>query len=147
MKVSARHISRTLYNFKKMWPISIQLHKVSEKPVINFISGGVRRNLESILIRKAVALPRETLRKFVQDLAFVASSKNFTYGGLFDSSERVLMVDRKDLPPLYLVHEDDEVTVDSERFQVKALSELPYKTGYLMGLVRTHAGGRTNDST
>lgn len=51
-----------------------------------------------IKIRRAILLPTRLHRDFVYDLSFVAANKNFTYGGLFDTSERRLIVDVEDLP-------------------------------------------------
>lgn len=141
-----RHIRRTLYTLKRRWPTPVQLHSVSGEPITDYDSGIIEEKESTIRIRKSIELPRNELRKFVYDLAYIASSKNFTYGGLFDQATRIVLIDRKDLPKGYVISIDQEATVEGERFQVNTTSELPYKTGYIVGLVRSHAGGRENDA-
>ena len=141
-----RHMKRTFYNFKRMWPTPIQLHQVSGEPTTNYDTGEIERNEESIKVKRAVMLPRETARKFVYDLAYIASSKNFTQGAFFDQSSRFILVDQKDLPKGYEVHSDDEMTLDNERYQIEDFIELPYKVGYIIHGLRSQYGDRDNDS-
>jgi hypothetical protein len=51
-------------------------------------------------IRRVVCMPVSQLRDFIYDLTFLASNKNFAYGGTFTKNERVFIVDIKDLPYL-----------------------------------------------
>ncbi len=141
-----RHISRTLYTLKRRWPTPVQLHSVSGEPVTDHLTGNVEYKETTIRVRKAIELPRSDLRKFVYDLAYIATGKNFTYGGLFDQATRVIIVDSRDLPKLHFIRIDDEATVDGERFQVNTTTELPFRTGFMVGLVRSHAGDRLNDT-
>jgi hypothetical protein len=140
-----RHIARALYTLKRRWPTPIQLH-VSGEPTPNYDTGEIEVNETTVKVRKAVELPRNEVRKFVYDLSYIASAKNFTYGALFDQASRIVLIDRRDLPKCYHVTNDFEITVDGERFKVNTVSELPYKTGYLVGLLRSEAGARNNDA-
>lgn len=142
----ARHIRRTLYTLKRRWPTPIQLHSVIGEPTTNYDEGTTDVITTTTKVRKAIELPRTELRKFVYDLAYIASSKNFTYGALFDQSTRIVLIDRKDLPRKYVIDIDQQVTVDEERYQVNTTTELPYETAYIVGLVRSKSGGRYNDA-
>lgn len=141
-----RHIRRTLYNFKKLWPTPIQIHNVLDLAKTDYITGVVTRRTTTTTIRKAVELPRQELRKFVYDLSYIASSKNFTYGGLFDQATRVIIIDARDLPKLFEIKIDGTVTIEGERMQINTVSELPHRTGYLVGLIRSVTGARRNDT-
>lgn len=141
----ARHLRRTIYTLKRRWPTSIQLHIVGV-PVTDYETGEIEVKTTTVRVRKAVELPRNELRKFVYDLAYIATAKNFTYGALFDQATRIVLIDRKDLPKKYVIDIDQEATVDGERYQVNTTAELPYGTAYIVGLIRTTSGGRENDA-
>jgi len=140
-----RHISRTMYTLKRRWPTPIQLHSVGE-PVFDYDKGTSEVEISTVRVRKAVELPRNELRKFIYDLSYIATAKNFTYGALFDQATRIVLIDRKDLPKAYVIDIDQEATIEGERYQVNTTSELPYGTAYIVGLIRTQSGGRQNDS-
>lgn len=141
----ARHISRTIYTLKRRWPTPIHIHTIGV-PVTDFDTGKIEVNTTTVRVRKAVELPRNELRKFIYDLSYIATAKNFTYGALFDQATRIVLIDRKDLPKNYVIDIDQEVTVEGERFQVNTTSELPYNTAYIVGLIRSTSGGRKNDT-
>jgi len=140
-----RHIRRAIYTLKRRWPTPIQLHTVGD-PVTDYDTGKVVISESTVSVRKAIELPRNELRKFIYDLSYIASAKNFTYGALFDQATRIVLIDRMDLPKKYAIDIDQEVTVEGERFQVNTTSEIPYKTAYIVGLVRSRSGGRENDT-
>lgn len=141
-----RNMERVLYKFKRLWKTPIQIHQVDGEPTTNYDTGEITRNEKTLLIKKALILPRESARKFIYDLAYIASAKNFTEGAYFDSSIRHVVIDRKDLPLNVEIHIDDEVTIDSERYQITNHNELPYRVGYLLICRRTKSGDRKNDS-
>jgi hypothetical protein len=76
------HISNTIYSLRKQYG--------SELRYIEILSSENNRETgERSVIKKAyevpiVHLPASMLRKFVQDIGYLAANKNFTYGGLND---------------------------------------------------------------
>lgn len=48
-------------------------------------------------IKKAILLPTKLKSQFSYDLAFIAANKNFTYGGLYDQTNRIIMLDARDI--------------------------------------------------
>ena len=140
-----RHLRRTLYTLKRRWPTPIQLHTVGD-PVTDYDKGTTESTVTTKRIRKAIELPRNELRKFVYDLSYIATAKNFTYGALFDQATRIVLIDRIDLPKGYVIDIDQEATIDGERYQVNTTSELPFGTAYIVGLIRSTSGGRKNDA-
>ncbi len=141
-----RHIRSTLYTLKRRWPTPVQLHSVSGEPITDYNTGLVEIKESTIRVRKGIELPRNEVRKFVYDLSYIASAKNFTYGALFDQATRIIIIDRVDLPKSYVINSDQDVTVEGERFQVNTTSELPYNTAYIVGLIRSKGGARQNDT-
>jgi hypothetical protein len=49
---------------------------------------------------KMIVMPSRVWRTFVESLAFIASNKNFTYGGLFDTTQRQVIIDRRLMPTI-----------------------------------------------
>ena len=141
-----RHLSRTLYSLKRRWPTAIQIHCIIGDPVTDYDSGITTVNSQTFKVRRGIELPRNSVRKFVYDLAYIASNNNFTYGALFDQATKVVIIDRKDLPKTFEVTIDMTATVEGERYQFNTVSELPYRTGYAIGLIRSKSGVQKNDS-
>jgi len=63
----------------------------------NVTTGELTRTFTTINIRRGILLPEGTSREFAYDLSYIASNKNFTYGGFFDKSKRNIILATKDL--------------------------------------------------
>lgn len=74
-------------------------------------------------IKKAIILSATESRKFAYDLAFIAAAKNFTSGGYFDSSARMIIIDRRDLPVGFEMSNSDRLTFDGRRYEVSEFEE------------------------
>lgn len=89
-------LHRLLYALKRQWGttfdyVQIQLSEVDNRT-------GTRRIQRQVLYLPAVQLPQNQLRKFIQDIGYLAADKNFTYGALNDFNTLTLLVDTNDLP-------------------------------------------------
>lgn len=74
-------------------------------------------------IRKGIILSSKEARRFAYDLSFIAAAKNFTVGGFFDMSERLVIIARKDLPPTFELSISDRLTFDGRRYEVSNFEE------------------------
>lgn len=143
-----RKITQVLYQLKKTHPVTLLIHQVATRPETDYTTGKVTRIFNTTKIKRGIGLPRNELRRFVYDLSYIASAKNFTYGGLFDQADKLVIVDRKDLAKDLVITINNEATIEGERFSIHDLRELPLKTGYILALRRaTDAGGRYNESS
>lgn len=89
-------LRRLLYTFKRDYGTVIDyVQVVSSTP--NDDTGDIRV-VRKVFTVPAVILPKQTVRKFVQDIGYLAADKNFTYGGMNDYEAVTFLVDRYDMP-------------------------------------------------
>ena len=60
-------------------------------------TGKMVRSYDTCKIRRAIRLPAEVVRTMVHDVTLSSANKNFMYGGLFDKSTKLFIIDTKDL--------------------------------------------------
>jgi hypothetical protein len=65
----------------------------------------------------------------VYDLTYIAANKNFTYGGIFDTGKRRLILDSKDIGS-YEPRIGDYFTYTNKRWNVTEVHAFEYNTGY-----------------
>lgn len=99
-KNTLRQISLIIYKLKREFGIPATLRRVRTHS--NNVRTGISTvDYEEISIRRMVFLPRRNVSDFVYDLSFIAANKNFTYGAYFDTNDRAIIIDIKDLPTSY----------------------------------------------
>jgi hypothetical protein len=122
MSKANRFISNTVYHLKRSYgqPVALYIRGVvSQDPS----TGEVTYPERKWKIKKAPVLTAELMRKFQYDLSFIAANKNFTYGGMFDKSQRGIIVDTRDLPSDYVQSLDDAFVIDHRRYAIKSIDE------------------------
>jgi hypothetical protein len=126
---SLRFIKNVLYTLKREYGFAINIvWKVSDAP--NYRTG--KRNVaqDSVSVDRAIVLPASTQRDFVYDLTFIASNKNFTYGGLFDKNRRRVFIDKSDLPTDFEIKIGYYLIIKGKRFEVKEVDLFDEGAGY-----------------
>lgn len=124
-----RFIRDTLYDLKRRYGEVVDFIRIVSSTVDRetgdkiVVKSGLRVN-------RCIVLNSYELRKFVYDLSFIATNKNFTYGGFFDQTQRDFIVDAVDInyEPLqgqYLVY-------DGTRFDIHQVQRFEGRTGYLI---------------
>jgi hypothetical protein len=103
-----RQITAILYRLKRNYGGEVKLRNRLYSDV-DRKTGKLDVNYDTITIRKAIILPAKAVPSFVYDLAYTAAGRNFTYGGLFGSHTRNVIVDGVDLIEDFLVKEKTEV--------------------------------------
>ena len=98
---SIRQVRNIIYALKRKFGFRVDI-LTTESITQDLQTGMIVRNERLIVIRKAVVVTSKEIRDFTYDLSFIASNKNFTYGGLFDTSERVMIIGKRDLPKDYV---------------------------------------------
>ena len=140
---NVRQIRKVIYALKRRLG-----HKVSiltTNTLDQNLQTGVIVNVERVIvIRKAVVVTAREIRDFVYDLSFIAANKNFTYGGFFDQSQRVMLVDGKDLPTDYSPSLNDRCIYNKTRWEFKELSPSAEDVGWLIKLQHLD-GAQTED--
>lgn len=124
---------RVLYSLKRAYPGSVVIHRrASSTP--NFETGRQVVDIDSWLVDRAIVLPNSMHREFSYDLAFIAAAKNFTYGGMFDTGIRRVIVDVVDMPSGWKPHKDDYIVYDSIRYEIREIDVFENQSGWLFTL-------------
>jgi len=138
-----RQFQLTLYKLKKDFgaPISIIYATTS---TVNLETGATTVDESSFKIAKAIVLGNKETRAAIYDLTFLAANKNFVYGGLFDKTTRVLVVDNRDLPSGYTPTLDHRCILEDERYQFKSIEKTVPSAGWLITCVKL--GNQTTEN-
>lgn len=95
-------------------------------------TGKVTITRDSFRIKKAILLPTTLERNFSYDLTFIASNKNFTYGGIYDTNERRIILDGNDLPNQFEPETGQSLIFDGKRWDIKEAQKFQVGKGYLI---------------
>ncbi len=128
-------IRRALYSVKRQYPTRAVIHRRSAQ-TLNLETGAKSATITAWEIERAVMLQADTSRKFVYDLAFIASNKNFTYGGHFDTKRRRLIVDYADLPAGFEPKKDDYIIAEGRRYEIDNIEEFEYRAAIVYTMIR-----------
>jgi len=95
-----KFIRKILRRLKKRYglPVTFRNHTSTN----DLESGVITRVTVEQSVRRCIVLNSEEARDFAYDLSYIAANKDFTYGGFFDTSKRLMIVDVKDLNTLEL---------------------------------------------
>lgn len=128
-----RQIKLILYRLKRDFGQLINIITVRSMTQ-NVQTGQIVVDERTIKVKRAIIIDEKISRDFVYDLSFIAANKNFTYGGLFDTSTRNIIVDGIDLPRDYVPTLNDRLVHNGERYQFKKIDSTVYNLGYIFNL-------------
>lgn len=126
-----RNIQQVLYTLKREYSKSVAIYH-PEDYAYNLQTGKKSKDLSVYEVRKAIVLDAKVSRDFVYDLTYIAANKNFTYGAFFDATERVCIIDRRDLPQGFEITLQDYVVYDNERYEIKDYNVTIDKSSYAL---------------
>lgn len=135
---NVKFIRDTLYQLKKDYGVPVKYGRILSE-ALNMETGRNQVTKEVYLIRKAIQLPTKLMRKFANDISYLAANKNFTYGALFDEKISLFIVDSRDLPRGLILNMNDYLFVKHERHVIKTAEILEHNCGWLL-TVQTHEG-------
>ena len=82
--MNIKHLNDTIYALERDYGLKLKIYHIKQSDVD--VETGIRKVVKDLFKVTAVKLPDNMYRKFVQDIAYLAANKNFTYGGLSDYS-------------------------------------------------------------
>jgi hypothetical protein len=135
---NVKFIRDALYQMKKDYGVAIK-YGVLESSNLDMDTGLTTVTKRVYLIRKAILFPTKLQRKFVQDIAYLAANKNFTYGALFDEKTTIFIIDARDLPRGLQINMDQFLFMGHQRFMIKQAEILEHNCGWLI-TAQTHEG-------
>jgi hypothetical protein len=114
--VPINEAKKVIYALKKERGVPIQIeHRYFYSP--DYDTGKAVARYQYFHIQKAIVLRAEEAKDFVYDLSYIASSKNFTYGGYFEKDVRVILFDAKEIE--HAVTTEDYVIYDKKKWDVR----------------------------
>lgn len=118
-------IQVAIYQFKKQYGNGpIDIYKYSSA-VVN-LNTGVRTETTTVTtIRKAIVLPAKEERTLVSSISKISANKAFVYGGTYDRSRRMFLIDQRDAPDLDL-KKDDWIVHRDRRYDVASFDAFEY---------------------
>lgn len=116
-----RQLHLILYGLKKRYGTRLTVRRVTNK-VFDPATGKEDIVSEDVTV-KAIVLPVKTFRDYVYDLSFIAANKNFTYGGHFDTAERFVIIEVKDLPDGFSFSMNDRVVHKNQLYESKQITD------------------------
>lgn len=118
-----RHIRQIIYTLKHRYPTSIVLVQIQDSG-LSTRTGAKSQTFIYQPVLKAVKMGVQAKQKFSYDLGYVHNNVNFTYGGAYNLSECVFLIDRKDLPADYEIVSKMYLMQGSNKFMVNAVDKL-----------------------
>lgn len=117
-----RMIRVAIYQLKKQYgngPVDIYQAPSAE---VNLATGV--KTLEPTVTRvaTAVVLPAKITRETVSSISKISADKAFVYGGTFDRTRRMFLIDKQDVPNLSLTA-DDWLVYQSRQYKVARFDE------------------------
>jgi len=129
MKRRTRFINNTIYSLKRRYGGKVTFHRDSE--TLNTETGKKVVVKQVWKFKKAIVLPYDQSQRFSYDLSYIASNKNFTYGAIFDTSMRRVILDSRDTGE-YEPQQRDYFTMDNRRWDVIDVRKFEFDTGYMV---------------
>lgn len=115
-------IRRLLYAFRQQWGTTFDYIQILTSEVDD--RTGTRAISRKYFPLPAVLLPQQTLRKFIQDIGYLAANKNFTYGALNDYNTLRLLVSSEDKPADLHFDLNGYITHQGRRYERKQVDDL-----------------------
>lgn len=125
-----KFIKDLLYELKKDYGTQIRYINIDYSDVN--IDTGKRSFIKSAYTFNAIILPRRTTRKFVQDIAYLAANKNFTYGGLNDYNEIKFIIDLDDLPKDLNISLDGYLIHNHKRYEKIEFELIEHEIAFML---------------
>lgn len=133
-----RQIKLIIYKLKRQYGLpAILKHPLTS--AYDVTTGETSITYRALPIKRVIRLPRRQISDFVYDLSFIAANKNFTYGGYFDTNDRMFLIDTSDLPQSYrLPNPTEEITtedyliIDNRRYKIYEIVLAEHDQGYLL---------------
>jgi hypothetical protein len=114
-----RQIKKIIYRLKRQYGIVMYITYMNSADEYNLETGQITRDLISIKVRRGIVLPNRLAKDFEYDLSFIAANKNFTYGGIFEKGERIIVIDADDLPSGFQITTEMYVVYSNRRYEIK----------------------------
>jgi len=123
-----RRLSSILYSLKRSFGGVIDIYQIGDATT-DTRTGVKTIPKTSITIDRAIILPAKAVREAIQSISVISANKKFVYGGTYDSTVRLFIVDKKDVPTLEL-RESDYIVYNDRKYEIKDFQEFEFDAGW-----------------
>ena len=139
MPAENRHLNRrilnTLYMLKRQYGGCFDFYRRGTTGTRNHKTGVVTVDKTVLTIDHGIILPAKVMREAVQTLSIISANKSFVVGGTYDSSTRMFIVDRRDVPNLDLKGfepgMDDWIVYKDRKYEIKDFQEFEFDSAWV----------------
>lgn len=131
-----RFIRDILYRLKRDYGSLADIYHQSSE-TIDLDTGRKVVTKSKISIRKTILLPNSVSIDSTYGTTYTNSDRKFVYGGFYSVGERGVIIDRKDLPKGYDLHDDHMnkyVIIQVRRYEIVEIQEMDNQSGYYIRL-------------
>ena len=135
------NMSRLVYRLKQ--ELGEPLTWVFKKGVtVDIGSGSTEEISEEVYIHRAIVFPIKYADEFKYSISYLATNKNFVYGGYFGASHLGIVIDVRDLSSDNVIGrtEDRVILQDGSEYEVSDVELGAFKTYYVVKLERIDNG-------
>jgi hypothetical protein len=108
---------RVLYSMKKEYGNKVDVYKMVSSDT-DHLTGEITVVKQVTRIRKAIVMPSALIRDVGQTISVISSDKQFVYGGAYDLSSRIMVLDPVDLPKDFEICPTDYIAYKHSRWDV-----------------------------
>ncbi len=130
----SHRIFNTLYMLKRRYGGSFDFYRRGSSGQTNRLTGVVTVDKTVFPINRGIILPAKIIREAVQTISVISANKGFVYGGTYDSSTRMFIVDRRDIPELELKDfdptPDDWIVYNGRKYEIKHFQEFEFDSAW-----------------
>lgn len=102
----------------------------------NFNTGSQIVDFRKISIPRVVLLPQTLQNRFIHDVAYVTSGRDFSYGGLFQEGVSDILIDGRDVPKNVKIDTKMHITYNHVRYDIVNIEELEHRCGWAIKMKR-----------
>jgi hypothetical protein len=124
-------IQAVLYSLKRQYGGSITVYKKGSQDV-DYDTGVKEIDKDATFVRRAIILPAKVMREATQSISVISANKAFVMGGSYDSSTRMFIIDRRDVPVLPELTEDDWLVYDGRKYEIKQFEMAEFDAAYVI---------------
>jgi len=126
-----KFIRRTIYQLKREYGGSIVVYVLGAVST-DYQTGVKAASHTSYHIDRAIVLPNRVKREVIQTISMISANKKFVQGGTFDAGTRTFIIDRRDVPGLDSINNDDWLVYDGKRYEIKWIDEFEQSTAWII---------------
>lgn len=119
-----------LYRLKRDFGETVDIYR-STGQTIDLETGRLVTSKTKLKIRRAILLPSRVARDYIKEIGYSSDSKNAKYQGIFDSTQRFLVIDRHDLKGIFkTLTTADWIVFNHMRWEISEIDLFEQNTAY-----------------